>query len=611
MLDVLGHIAALEIVRTRLDEDVASGAIEDQRAIEARQALEDHYSFALLGANLDQLLAHAGPSDAELDLLREAKPLYDQVRSFLMDFRATRTAFESVGLALSTPGALTDYNAARKAFYELIDRHDALVAALQAFRWRLDPPQYLTVHPRAEDVSATEWSWRDLTTSRRTGALVARLAELARRVGTAEALAFATGVLAGYAGNLLGSPYLVHVVSGPRRSHPYRDRLAAYAVGAWTRAAPFPRSLTFDAVKNIPVFGSPDNPALPGWLSDLLTQALSDIYSADVSTALPDLDAAYAQLVEHWRLLHSFGPLPPPGAMPLHLQEVTANTLTPTDLHPLGNPPSGPASTGPAATTHGSAAPNIFDPGPGQPPFYNPNAESVLDWIKEICLDLVTLPLFLVRVCAWAYRELSSSEPAPGTKPGQVKSRLLETLDQNDLDATAGGKGLSIIVHTLEQLDTALYSVAEGALLMMKLSGLLYAERDDLSNFEFRQFLLIPDEEQGNYVWPARPPAAVHAYIKPAGPPVEHPRAQSSGFAPYEKPAAFLVPGIGQAASMQVEGFDLVLAELVESADSPVRSIDHDLDADRERDATCWQVAPGTSIQDDPVSVQNLAYGEL
>jgi hypothetical protein len=609
MLDVLGHIAALEVLRSRLGRDVSSGALGDQQAVDALEALTKHYPFAVLGSVVDHLLAHAGPSDVEVALLEDATSLYADVREFLDDFRVIREQLEQLALDPNASAALDDYNAARAGLADLIDRYDPLRAALQAYAWRLQPLHHLVQQPLAFDAPVQDWPWRDVLISRRTGAFAASVLQQARNHGTAEALAFGVGVLAGYAGNVTGSPYLVHGVSGPRRSHPYRDRVAAYAVGAWTRAAPPAVALDFDPERFVPIFGSPQAPQLPGWLTALLKSALDDTYDGSVSAGLPDLDAAYAQLVAHWRLLHAFPPLPPPEPVPLVLDEMIVNTLSPADLHPLGPPGTNPP-TGPAPTTSGSSAPSIFDPGPGQPPWFRPSHDDVSDYIAEACLDILFLPVFLIRVGAWLWHKGESHEPSPSTPVGSIKAKLETPVGQEDFDDAVAGKGLLISVDTLLQMDVCLHRVTTDCLRVMKVLGLLYPEPDELPDLEFRQFVVLPDEEAG-FVWPARPPATTSGYIQPPGPPVERPHKRPSGFAPGEKPIAFLVPGVGGAASMEVEGFDLVLAELLESGDSPVRVVNRNLDADRGVDAECWTPGPGTSIDDDPVNVVVLGYGDI
>jgi hypothetical protein len=607
MLDVLSHIAALEVLRSRLRRDVSSGALADQRATDALKALTNHYPFAAVGSVVDHLVAHSGPSDVEVALLEDAKSLYADLGAFLEDFRAIRQEFEALATDPKSPTALGRYNAARAGLADLIDRYDPVRAALQAYAWKLQPLRHLVQHPLAFDVPVQDWPWRDVLLSRRTGAFAANVLRQARDHGSAEALAFGIGVLAGYAGNVIGSPYLVHGVSGPRRSHPYRDRLAAYAVGAWIRAAPPVVPLDFDAERFVPILGSPQSPQLPEWLAGLLKSALDETYGGNISANLPDLDAAYAQLVTHWRLLHAFPPFPPPDSVPLVLDEMIVNKLSTTDLHPLGPPGSNP-STGPAPTTSGSSAPNIFDPGPGQPPWFRPSFDNPLDYVYEVCLDIVFNPFFLIRVGAWLWHKGESREPSPSTPVGIAKDKLETPVSQEDFDDAVAGKGLLISIDTLSQMDICLHRITSDCLRVMKILGLLYPEPDELPDLEFRQFVVLPDEEAG-FVWPARPPAS--GYIQPPGPPVEHPHEAPSGFAPGEKPIAFLVPGVGSGASMEVEGFDLVLAELLESGDSPVQVVNRNLDGDRGVDAECWTPAAGTSIDDDPVNVVVLGYGEV
>ncbi|MBM0205246.1 hypothetical protein JNW90_21030 [Micromonospora sp. STR1s_5] len=606
MLDPLGHISVLEILRARLRQEVTSGSLKDAEAVDALAALEGRYQYAVLGSLFDHLLAHSGPSDTEVAVLQAAAPLYMKVRAFIEDFRAVRQRFERLAQQPQVPAALVDYNAARAELAELAERYEALLPALQAYAWRLQPFQHLVQHPIANDAPIEAWPWRDVYLSRRTGALAATLLEKARLGGTPEALAFGLGVLAGHVGNYVGSPYLTHGVSGPRRSHPYRDRLAAYAVGAWTRGAPPAMALGFGPLRAVPVFGPPTAPSLPQWLLDLINESLTETY-AGLSTPPPDINSAYGQLVTHWRLLNSFKALPPPEPIDSEVDVQIVNTLAPADWQwpdEPTNPRDGPEPEGGGG--------NIFDPGRNTPPWFLPAHENAEDVIKEVCLDLLLLPVFLVRVGAWLYYELDSDDPPPGTTLGTARGRLETPVSQNDLDAAVAGKGLLIAVQTLSQMDLCLQQVAEGCLRVMKLGGLLYPESEELPDLEFRQFLVLPGiESPVQFVWPARPPDDPANYLRPPDPSVENPDEPASEFAQGEKPIAFLVPGAGGGASAAAEGFEMFVQELLGRPESVLRNTNHNLDADRGVGAECWTPADGTSIGDDPVSPKVLGYGNL
>ncbi|MES2931948.1 MAG: hypothetical protein V4805_00450, partial [Pseudomonadota bacterium] len=331
MLDIYSHFTALDVMRAQLGAQIASGAVSDPRADEAYKALQSDTPYAVLGAVIDHLMAHDGAANAEVTLLEQAHSIWTTVRDFQVDFRNTRTSIEQIAMHPSAPTALADFNAARLNMSVLIERHDQIIATLQAFQWSLRPLAHLTQHPQAFDQPVKSWPWRDVILSRRSGAFTAALMEQSRAIGTPEALAFGVGAISSYAANAIGSAYLLHGVGGPRRSHPYRDRLASYAVGAWLNYVPLPVETDFDRTHALPLFGSSNHPALPGWLRDLILKALSNTYERHAPPNLPDLDTAFAQLIHHWRLLHSFAPLPQSTPIATTLRLRIHSTLTPLD----------------------------------------------------------------------------------------------------------------------------------------------------------------------------------------------------------------------------------------------------------------------------------------
>jgi hypothetical protein len=162
MLDLRAHFVALDVLRARLKREVSSGAMNDGRAVDALDALETHYDYAVLGAVVDHLLAHAGPSDTEVALLAEAEALYVEVRAFLLDFRAVRQRLEALAEHPLAPTALSDYNAIRGDLGDLAGRYEPLVAKLQAYAWKLRPLHHLVQQPLHLDPPVKDWPWRVL-----------------------------------------------------------------------------------------------------------------------------------------------------------------------------------------------------------------------------------------------------------------------------------------------------------------------------------------------------------------------------------------------------------------------------------------------------------------
>ncbi|THK33708.1 hypothetical protein EHS39_34545 [Ensifer sp. MPMI2T] len=606
MLDLYAHFAALEVLRVRLKREFVSGSLTAASAVETLKAIESTYPFAVLGSVVDHLIAHAGPSDAEVDRLQKAHALAVDVRAFLNDLRDVRTAIENVARNPKAANALADYNAARAALADLYLRYDPLVARLQAFVWQLHPLRHLTQHPVSTDQPTGAWPWRDLFLSRRTGAFAAEVMKLARASGRPEAIAFAFGVGASYVGNIFGSSYLTHGVGGPRRSHVYRDRLASYSVGAWFRHGQLAEGADFDPIRRVPLFGSPQNPALPPWLTALLKKAFSNVYaSGDLPAVLPDVEAAYVQLLEHWRLLHSFPPLAPAEPIDDTLDLAIVNTLTPQDKDP--DEPTTPRD-GPEPEPDGPE--RLFDPGPGSPPWFMEKHEDWLDYVKEACLDLLFLPIFLIRVGFWLGHDANENEPPKSGGLASRASKLSTPLTQSEFDAVMGGKDILIAVVWLHHLDAGLHHFATACLKVLKVVGLIYPEREDLLEPTYRQFVVLPPASLG-VQWPSLPPADPALFLQPPAGSLEAPATSPSTLGPGHKPIAFLMTGFGGSASVMSEGFDLLLDELRDLPSSPLRSSNLNLDADRGHLAACWTPAAGTSVTDNPQSPVVLSYGDV
>jgi hypothetical protein len=606
MVDLFAHFAALEVLRARLKREVVSGSITDARATDILEAVESEYAFAVLGSVLDHLVAHAGPSDAEIGRLREALAISVDVRAFIADLRAARSTIESVALDPAAPGALVTYNAARLTLASLCLRYGPLVARLQAFVWQLQPLRHLTPHPLGADQPTGAWPWRDLLLSRRTGALTAEVMRLSRALGTRQALAFSFGVSASYVGNAFGSPYLAHGVGGPRRSHPYRDRLASYSVGAWIRHASLPEPLDFDPMRFIPVFGSPNNPALPHWVVDILRKAVKKVYATgDLPAAPPDWESAYLQLLEHWELLHSFPPITPAAPIDDTLDVAIENSLTPQDKDK--DEPTTPQD-GPEPEPDGPE--KLFDPGPGAPPWFMEKHEDWWDYVKEGCLDLLFLPILLIRVGFYLGHDASEKEPDQKGGLASKASKLSTPLTQGELDAVAAGKDMLIAVAGLHDMDSGLQHMSAACLKVLKVVGLLYPEREDLPDPTFRQFVVLPPASLG-LQWPSRPPAAVGLFLQPPMTGLEAPGVAPSSLGPGQKPVAFLLKGFGGTGSVMNDGFDLFRDELHDLSSSPFRSSNLNLDADRGLSEECWGLAPGTSVNDNPVNPVLLNYGDV
>ncbi len=115
MIDLYAHFASLEVLTARLRREVLSGSISSSSATGMLDAVQKRYPYAVLGAILDHLLAHAGPSDVEIARLDEAYSISGEVRTFIADLRGVRQTLEDVAVNPTAPDALARFNAARFA----------------------------------------------------------------------------------------------------------------------------------------------------------------------------------------------------------------------------------------------------------------------------------------------------------------------------------------------------------------------------------------------------------------------------------------------------------------------------------------------------------------
>lgn len=601
MLDLFSHFAALDVLRARLRRQGLDDGIAE--ITDAYKAVEANHPYAVLGSVIDHLIAHDTVSDIELAVLGEALYKFDKLKRLIKDFRKARATIEQLARQPGDVNALMRYNQARADLASVAKRYDPLVAELQGFAWkRLRAVQYLVGHPQNADVPVKDWPWRDLLLSRRTGAFTATTLDLARRDGRPEALAFAVGVLASYAGNAIGSPYLTRTVGGPRRSHKLRDRVAAYSTGAWLRHVGPSADLPLDGhpTTTLMGLGAPTVETMPGWLIDLVGQALKETYG-DLA-ALPDLTVAYRKLLHHWDLLHSFQPPSPARPIPddLDIRIVNSN-LSPQDVT---WPDTSPPSAGPAPG--GGSGSNIFDPGPGMPPWYMPAHDNVEDYIKEGCLDALMGPLFLVRLGFWLGHKIFDKEP----KTGQAVGYLTSALTQADYDTVMAGPDILIATKAMHDLDTVFTSFATHCLFVLKVGGLIYPSPQDLWAPEFSQFV-APPPRPASFEWPARPRSWPNlSGTFPLVSATENPSTPAD-FADGEKPCAFLTGGSTPAPSVLRDGYDILADELTNRPGSVVRTTNTNLDGDRGPGSVCWQLAAGTSMSDDPVDVAALGYADI
>ncbi|MEX7471364.1 hypothetical protein AB4Z39_16825 [Mycobacterium adipatum] len=600
MIDMFSHFAVLDVLHARLQSDALADDADDAIR-EAYKALEDYHAYAVLGSVVDHLIAHDTVSDVELSVLTRALTTFKLVKELIGDLRDVRERFEQLVLNPSAPGALSRYNRARVDLADILIRFDTVAAEVHVFVWQwLKPLKYLVPHPQNDDAPVTDWPWRDTLLSRRTGAFAAATMDLARQSGRPEALAFGVGVLASYIGNAIGSPYLTRSVGGPRRSHRLRDRLAAYSTGAWLHHfGPVAGLAPAVPTTVLPTLGSPNQALLPNWLVALINGALTDTYGG--VAPLPDIVVAYRNLRYHWHLLHSFQPVAPPKPVTDDIAVPIANNLGPKDYW-SGPEPTGPQNFGPAPANQGS----FFDPGPGNPPWLFSKYNTVVDWIWAILDILMGWPRTTIRFVYW----LGHGGKVNPTNQAQTVAALKTPETQNEYDSAITSKDFLIAIKAMHDKDLQLFSLAEHFLWSLKVGGLLYPTAKDLPTDTFSQFVVPPTAPPG-FQWPARQLADPTEALKfPSTAPAEN-NPTATEFADGEKPIAFLTGSTTAAPYVARHGYIMFRDELHQAPAAAIRTTNVNLDADRGPGGSCWNLAAGTSMHDDPVNVIDLAYNDL
>jgi len=357
MIDYFGHLAVLDELHALLQLGTYSHPDENKAQARTLAALAQDGDLARLGTLIDHLLAHASSDGSELAMLETAAGLWRDGLAIYNDISAARAALQSSLTDPGAPDAVAKFQQANALLSGMEQRTTEVVNAAMALPAQFSPPRFLTHHPRQEDRKTPDWNWGDLFLARRTDAFVRNLAAAAGQDSAARAFAF--GALAGYGGNVAGSAYQSRTVGGPRRAHPYRDRLAKYASGGWLRehrpGLPPLKKLAQMLRWGVPALP----PQLPSQIAQLLNDTLSATYDLRVTAPLPDVQLGYQRLQRHIELLGAFEmpPLPAPatGTLPPMAGGVPSgapgNVPPPSPVPSPAQIPSATASvTGPSAT---------------------------------------------------------------------------------------------------------------------------------------------------------------------------------------------------------------------------------------------------------------------
>jgi hypothetical protein len=589
-------IASLRVAQRTLSAAIAAGRVPARAAPRLRAALAAAPDMAAFGALLDTTLYHCGPTQPELDLLTKAAGLWGRFRQLMGELAAVRGQFESLVANPNQPDVVGQTQSLASHIPRLGDDVKQWSDDATAFIKGLSQLTYLPEVGQSHDAPVGRWSWLDLATGRRTGAL--RAALLDRAVASADqgAVAFACAAIAGYAGRLCASGYGTRVVGGPRRSHPYRSRLAARTVGAWVRQN-YPGDtvpLTDLGQRVAALLGNP--PAFPRAARAALAGAMADAYRG-VAPA-PDLDLAAARVAQHLQLL-SILTMSDPGASP-----------------PVPVPAPVSAAVQTAAQSRGLSAAQF--PTFPMPPGPNP-AVSIATGVGPFWKTLLASVLTILLGLAFAVLGFLIAGP-PGAGIGAGLGVGLGTwigvqigawkLDDRQVSAATRQADLRSdqaiqVCYGLELLQEALYAAGDQFLVALKAAGLAYPEGRDLSSVLFGQFLTMPRYDPV-FRRPDHDPNHFTVYPQTD---VEVPnRVGSYPYRAGSSPAAFLdAPGGPPDATVAGLGPRLWLEEEAGGGGTDLRQRNRQLDADLGPADVCWR----GRVTVTPIQVTPLAYPDL
>jgi hypothetical protein len=582
MLDYHARFAVLHELRTTIGATFAGDPSLAARVSDLLNAVATDEDAALLGACIDQLVAHAASDGVELDLLETAADLWTRGVSLYDQLGACRQGIEAALKNPTDPGSLANLQTAINGLDGLRGVAQQIAAEASSLKDAISPLPHLGAHPRQQDVPDKNWTWRDVFPARRTDAFVRAVFDRGRG---GRGPAFAFGVLSGYAANVAGSAYLGAVVGGPRRAHRFRDRLARNTVGASLHEI-LKTPATADLAKRLRYTGPTGAPALPSEIASILQAAFAAAYP---DRTPPDLDLGFSRMLRHLELLDVFKrpalPEPPP-LIPAQVGDPTGDlTIMSDDLSPPGV-------------------------GVDLDPDMTPSSPSTSDSGKshgDICIAIlviaISVGLALLIYCVGQWTTGKECKPSDffDTLQGSEEPdpRAPTNTTQGQLQAMSTPEIAAHIIQELFNMQMLLWQAFDLALGYLAVTGFVYPDALLMPSPLYQAFLKVPSRP----AWPHRPEANPQEtyHLDPTSP-IEQPAASSPSFPANASPIAFVAGTQDHAAEPVAR--TLLAQVLRRQTDTQ----NYDLDADRGFRHPCWSVAPGTSIDDPVLSVDVLPY---
>jgi hypothetical protein len=615
MIDYRTQLVALEYFQQALasfgdpDPDVVN--LRDQHL----QALDDHPEMAALGTLVHDVLRHASSDEAEVQLLETASSLWQQGLAIYRLLGELRDDLEGALADPSNPQSVDRFEKAWSTGHTLACAVYGKQAQIDALKQEIGKYRHLPPHPQQEDSDLPQWVWGDITMARRTDAFARSLYSFAKDGPTT---ALALGALSCYGASACGSAYLGQVVGGPRRSHRYRHRLAAYAVGSWFTQT-HPQYGTFTRLIEQLKPGDSAVLTLSPDIEAALKGALASTYDKARTPALPDLQLGYRRLVRHLELLDTFL-MPAKPRLPVQ----------PYQARLFGNPskPYEPFVPPTAALVHPQGGPIVGTGGGGVPPSGYPsgpnsNQTDVPASTGEVCGAfwlVLTLGILMLTFGKWhcwvVYWNDDKDCPLweewkknwktmwTGTKtpdPNETPPNNSGTTSQG-LIACSKHEQVTELVGFLFELHNHMWEALNQARSYMAITGLIYPDHL-LDQYPYHTLLRIPDGDD----LPRRPePDPAGHYQDYPSTPMESPQGDHAWYYPSRHaPDVFVTNSYGAQVTVAADPGMTIWAQL---AHGEFDATNHNLDSDRGFLHPCWNA--GNSIHDDPLNVVILAYNE-